>query len=224
MSRTFLVLTAQHLHPSFLALSVPLFLKSPAVIDLPQSAAWHNNLGERHPTKAMASDGLVSIHDPRLSMLEETPFTPTPLLRSLSKSSPRDPTAKLHPPPKLPAPRTEDDIKVQPQSVQDDQSIWPSDDATSAPAANLSTHPQSYLEDLPAEIQELIAGYVVGRLGSTNSGTGGSEKVIKNWNEHMRHPRRRNVADLALVSPIWRNLIQERLYRHSTSKCLQSAW
>lgn len=140
-----------------------------------------------------------------------------PLLRSLSKSSPRDPSQKLHPPPKPQAPRTEDDIKVQPQSVQDDQSIWPADDTTHAPLAKVSSQPRLHLhlELLPVEVLETVAGYLVGRLGSTNAVGTGSEVVIRNWNEHMRHPRRRDAGNLALVSRTWRELIQERLYRHS---------
>ena len=140
-----------------------------------------------------------------------------PLLRSLSKSSPRNPTQKLHPPPKTPTPRTEDDIKVQPQSVQDDQSIWPPDDTTCAPLVKASSRLRSHLhlELLPTEVLETIAGYLVGRLGSTSSARTGSANVIRNWNEHMRHPRRRDAGDLALVSGTWRGLIQERLYRHS---------
>ena len=151
--------------------------------------------------------------------------TAPPLLRSLSKSSPRDPTQKLHPPPKPQAPRTEDDIKVQPQSVQDDQSIWPSDDTTHAPLVKASLRPRSHLhlELLPAEVLETIAGYLVGRLGSTNAAGTGSENVVRNWNEHMRHPRRRDAGDLALVSRTWRELIQERLYRHSERSVLPSA-
>lgn len=143
------------------------------------------------------------------------PMTP-PLLRSLSKSSPRNPSQKLHLPPKAQAPRTEDDIKVQPQSVQDDQSIWPSDDTTHAPLAKVSSKPRSHLhlELLPAEVLETIAGYLVGRLGSTNAAGTGSETLVRNWNEHMRHPRRRDAGNLALVSRTWRELIQERLYRH----------
>lgn len=144
------------------------------------------------------------------------------LLRSLSKSSPRNPSQKLHPPPKAQAPRTEDDIRVQPQSVQDDQSIWPSDETTHAPLAKVSSKPRSHLhlELLPAEVLETIAGYLVGRLGSTNTAGTGSENIVRNWNEHMRHPRRRDAGNLALVSRTWRELIQERLYRHSKSQCM----
>ena len=134
------------------------------------------------------------------------------LLRSLSKSNPRDPTQKLHGPPKAHEPRTEDDIRVQPQSVQDDQSIWPSDDKTPASLANPPPVPKAHLhiEHLPVEILEQVASYLVGSLGAVSS-----TNVLRNWNEHMRHPRRKDAANLALVSRIWRGLIQERLYRHS---------
>ena len=142
----------------------------------------------------------------------------TPISRSLSKSTPRDPAIKFHSTPKTqPSCRTEDDISVQPHSQLDDQSIWPPEDVSTNSAATLqpSQIPQTSIEDLPSEILELIVGYVVGHLGSASSVSTGSENVVKNWNEIMRHPRRRNVADLALVSPTWRRLIQERLFRHS---------
>lgn len=142
----------------------------------------------------------------------------TPLSRSLSKSTPRDPMLKLHPPPKSQAiSRAEDDISVQPHSQVEDQSVWSGEDTVSNQVTNIPP-PRSHLinlEAMPAEILELIAGYVVGHLGSANGGSTDSEACIKNWNEIMRHPRRRNISDLALTSRIWRRLIQERLFRHS---------
>ena len=136
----------------------------------------------------------------------------TTLARSLSKSSARDPTLKLHQAPKGPKiAKTEDDIGLQPQSNFDDQSIWSGE----VPNVSVSQPQTTNLEDLPSEILELIAGYVVGHLGSASTGSSGSENHIKNWNEVMRHPRRKNVADLALISRTWRRLIQERIFRHS---------
>ncbi|KAA6410292.1 MAG: hypothetical protein FRX48_05713 [Lasallia pustulata] len=68
--------------------------------------------------------------------------------------------------------------------------------------------------DLPVEIHEGIIDHLYGILGSTSSSAGGSVHVLKNWSNAMRHPRRRQLSDLTLVSPTWRRIIQERLYRH----------
>ena len=39
-------------------------------------------------------------------------------------------------------------------------------------------------------------------------------KVTKSWGTALRHSRRKELTELALVSELWRNLIQQRLYRH----------
>ena len=73
--------------------------------------------------------------------------------------------------------------------------------------------------DLPVEIHEGIIDHLYGILGSTSSSAAGSVHVLKNWSNAMRHPRRRQLSDLTLVSPTWRRIIQERLYRHSKLAC-----
>ena len=154
----------------------------------------------------------VDRNDPSFS----TPTTPIP--RSLTKSTPRALTVKPPPFRSRAKNQTEDDISVQPQSQPDDQILDTSDDPFFIPAPEprqASPCPKSHLEDLPPEILEGIVGHVVGHLGSTTSDPSGSQHAIRNWNAIMRHPRRKKVADLALVSYTWRRLIQERVYRHS---------
>ena len=68
------------------------------------------------------------------------------------------------------------------------------------------------ISDLPVEIQETIVNYLVGELGAPMS-----TRSSRNWSNAMRHPRRKTLSDLALVSNTWRPLIQERLYRHRKS-------
>ena len=150
-----------------------------------------------------------------------TPTLPaaTPLSRSLSKSvAPREHCQKSHPTPRPQGlSRAEDDISVQSHSQVDDHGPWFAEDISTSQPTALSTSqtPTLNLEDLPPEILEIVAGHVVGRLGSARAAASGSASAIRNWNDIMRHPRRRNISDLALISRIWRRLIQERLFRHS---------
>ena len=155
-------------------------------------------------------------------MLNERALTipTTPLIdRCQCRSTPRALTVK--PPPASKnrfKNQTEDDISVQSLSQPDDQSIDTTDDPFLIPASRPrkgSEAPKSHLQDLPPEILETIVGHVVGHLGSTLSDLSASQNNVRNWNAIMRHPRRKNVADMALVSDTWRRLIQERVYRHS---------
>lgn len=65
------------------------------------------------------------------------------------------------------------------------------------------------LNDLPAEIHECILDHLFGFRVSTTS-----KSSIVRWGTALRHSRRKELSELALVSPVWRGLIQERLYRH----------
>ncbi|KAB5578234.1 hypothetical protein GE09DRAFT_544705 [Coniochaeta sp. 2T2.1] len=65
------------------------------------------------------------------------------------------------------------------------------------------------LNDLPAEIHECILDHLFGFRVSTTS-----KSSIVRWGTALRHSRRKELSELALVSPVWRTLIQERLYRH----------
>ncbi|KAL2146440.1 hypothetical protein VTI28DRAFT_3909 [Corynascus sepedonium] len=65
------------------------------------------------------------------------------------------------------------------------------------------------LNDLPTEIHECILDHLFGfRVSAT------SKSSITRWGTALRHPRRRELSELSLVSRAWRTLIQERLYRH----------
>ncbi|KAK0724716.1 hypothetical protein B0H67DRAFT_482343 [Lasiosphaeris hirsuta] len=65
------------------------------------------------------------------------------------------------------------------------------------------------LNDLPAEIHECILDHLFGfRVSPT------SKSSIMRWGTALRHPRRKELSELSLVSRAWRVLIQERLYRH----------
>jgi hypothetical protein len=82
---------------------------------------------------------------------------------------------------------------------------------------NHTQNPRTSLNHLPLEIQEHIIGYTHGNLGSTFLDASTSGHTARNWSLAMRHPRRKQLSDLSLVSKSWRKLVQQRLYRHG--KC-----
>lgn len=75
--------------------------------------------------------------------------------------------------------------------------------------------PNAPLNDLPIEIHECILDHLTGMRASASSRTtGGSTQGLRSWGTALRHSRRREISELALVSSNWRDLIQDRLYRH----------
>lgn len=137
----------------------------------------------------------------------------TPITRSLSKSTPRDPSSK-HPPPARAQVRgrAEDDISVQPSVQPRDVENGPIEESALLPATHTKGLSCSPIEQLPTEILDCIVGHVGGHLGAASL-SGRSER-LRNWNAILRHPRRKAISDLALVSPNWRRLVQERIFRH----------
>ena len=71
------------------------------------------------------------------------------------------------------------------------------------------------LEDLPAEIQQHILDTLIGNLSPTSPTSADGSQGMRNWSNVMRHPRRKQLSDLALVSDAWCRMVQERLFRHS---------
>lgn len=113
--------------------------------------------------------------------------------------------------------RPEDDILVHSTTQAEPR---PGGELVLRLAASTLSHaqnPQTSLKDLPLEIQEGIIDYTHGSLGSATTDGPGAGHAARNWSLAMRHPRRKQLSDLALVSRSWRKLVQERLYRHS--KC-----
>lgn len=72
--------------------------------------------------------------------------------------------------------------------------------------------PRLSLDDLPLEVQGRILDHIFGDMHSVYAGS--SSLRGKSVSSLMRHPRRKAVSDLALVSHAWRGLVQERIYRH----------
>lgn len=82
-----------------------------------------------------------------------------------------------------------------------------------------SDTPQARLQlsELPVEIHEAILDHLFGVRASTSSSMSNGSQATRGWSNVLRHPRRKQLSNLALVSPLWRRLVQERLYRHSKS-------
>ncbi len=88
--------------------------------------------------------------------------------------------------------------------------------------------PELNLNHLPPEIQECILDHLFGyRVSAASKSSVGLPSVAKSWGTALRHSRRKELSELALVSKVWRALIQERLYRHiklkATSQSLNDA-
>lgn len=113
--------------------------------------------------------------------------------------------------------RPEDDILVHSTSKSESRSPEDAVPIVRATTPQHTVNVKSSLRDLPAEIQEGIIDYIHGALGSALSDAQGSGHVARNWSMAMRHPRRKQLSDLCLVSKVWRVLVQQRLYRHSLS-------
>ncbi|KAL9579622.1 MAG: hypothetical protein Q9203_006615 [Teloschistes exilis] len=127
--------------------------------------------------------------------------------------------------------RPQDDIEVQ-SLPQGDHSSSPcirqqlgSADLTYLSQMSLQTPPHSVrLTELPVEVQEGVLDHLAGQLVGITVGSDAAPCGSRNWSTAMRHPRRRQLSDLALVSKTWRALIQERLYRHIKVKGTHSGF
>ncbi|KAK2805217.1 hypothetical protein FQN51_000740 [Onygenales sp. PD_10] len=69
-------------------------------------------------------------------------------------------------------------------------------------------------QHLPVEIHEAILDHLFGVRGSTLASISPTRSSATSWSKALRHPRRKALSDLALVSALWRPLVQERIYRH----------
>ncbi|EED19125.1 conserved hypothetical protein [Talaromyces stipitatus ATCC 10500] len=68
--------------------------------------------------------------------------------------------------------------------------------------------------DLPFEIHEAILDHLFGERTSGSVSSIPGRPDTRSWIRALRHPRRKTLSNLALISPIWRDLVQERIYRH----------
>jgi hypothetical protein len=69
--------------------------------------------------------------------------------------------------------------------------------------------------ELPTEVHEAILDHLFGYcISPTSSSAMRISSLTRCWSSVLRHCRRRELADLALVNSVWRTLVQQRLYRH----------
>lgn len=76
-------------------------------------------------------------------------------------------------------------------------------------------YPPLQLDDLPTEIHEAVLDHLFGVRGAALASVTPTSSTASSWSKTLRHPRRKALSDLALVSRTWRPLVQERIYRHS---------
>lgn len=98
--------------------------------------------------------------------------------------------------------------------LRDSVEEQPSAPTTNESHSNGTRKSKISLQDLPEEIQQGVLDMLMGTLSSTSSSTVVKGQGMRNWSTVMRHPRGKNMSDLALVSRSWCRMIQERLYRH----------
>ncbi|KAF7549960.1 hypothetical protein G7046_g8167 [Stylonectria norvegica] len=97
-----------------------------------------------------------------------------------------------------------------------DDALQPTPDSLTIPADELPTpRPIIGFKQLPIEVHETILDHLFGyRVSASSRSAMRVSSVTKSWGTALRHSRRKELTELALVSEIWRDLIQQRLYRH----------
>lgn len=114
--------------------------------------------------------------------------------------------------------RPEDDILVHSTTQAESRATGELVLKMATSTLNHTQNPRTSLNHLPLDLQENIIGYTHGSLGPAFIDASTSGHTARNWSMAMRHPRRKQLSDLSLVSKSWRKLVQQRLYRHSKSR------
>ncbi|PGG97360.1 hypothetical protein AJ79_09231 [Helicocarpus griseus UAMH5409] len=114
---------------------------------------------------------------------------------------------KLQPQPQSQPEHLLPNVPLQPISVELEMSDTDMSDVS-------LSQPRMQFEDLPIEIHEAILDHLFGVRGSTLASISPAKSSPNSWSKALRHPRRKALSDLALVSSIWHPLVQERIYRH----------
>lgn len=73
---------------------------------------------------------------------------------------------------------------------------------------------EACFENLPIEIHEAILDCLFGERAPASATVVHRKSAARSWMRALRHPRRKALSNLALVSQVWRPLVQARIYRH----------
>lgn len=175
-------------------------------------------------TPSRVDDRVHSLHLTTIMTTASTPATPGPSTPTTVRTFPLDqvkisdldgdiippdrPKSTPFPEPDLLEGDIQCSLRPNGSERQDDYPIH----SLQAPQSESSI---SALNDLPTEIHEQILDHLSGvRSSASSRTTAGKSKALRGWGTALRHSRRREVSELALVSNKWRELIQDRLYRH----------
>ncbi|KAK8061581.1 hypothetical protein PG994_007947 [Apiospora phragmitis] len=165
----------------------------------------------------MDAEGTATVELAAIMTTSSTPVSPGPSSPPLDQPKPQDfvPPTRPSSTPFPNAQQGQTDIRCltcQPDSPELDESMVISPIATST----TDQQPRMTLDQLPAEIHECIMDHLFGYRVSTASPSSLSIPSVnaRSWNTALRHSRRKELSNLALVMPAWRWTVQQRLYRH----------
>ncbi|KAK1826220.1 hypothetical protein QBC39DRAFT_27865 [Podospora conica] len=179
--------------------------------DTPGAAEPRLTRGDRDQPMDDYDDSRANVELAFIMTAASNPVSPGPSSPPLNQTHIQDfvpPTRPSSTPFPQPEPRsTELRLASDPyEMLMDLDTADPADLPSSAP---LASQRGVSLNDLPAEIHECILDHLFGYRVSPQS-----KSSIVRWGTALRHPRRKELSEFALVSGTWRVLIQERLYRH----------
>ncbi|KAI0000726.1 hypothetical protein F4779DRAFT_631156 [Xylariaceae sp. FL0662B] len=162
-------------------------------------------------------EGTATVELAAIMTTVSTPVTPGPTSPPLDQPKSTDfvPPTRPSSTPFPNAQQGQTDIRCltcQPDCPESDESTVVS--PVSAPT--VEQNPRLTLSKLPAEIHECILDHIFGYRVSTSSPSSLNIPSVnaRSWSTALRHSRRKELSNLALVNPLWRDLIQQRLYRH----------
>ncbi|KAI1138296.1 hypothetical protein F5Y05DRAFT_404464 [Hypoxylon sp. FL0543] len=163
-------------------------------------------------------EGTATVELAAIMTTTSTPVTPGPASPPLEQPKPSDfvPPTRPSSTPFPNAQQGQTDIRCltcQPDCFGSDDCMVTS--PVSQPAI-VEQNPVLTLAQLPAEIHECILDHIFGYRVSTTSPSSLNIPSVnaRSWSTALRHSRRKELSNLALVCPLWRDLIQQRLYRH----------
>lgn len=148
-----------------------------------------------------------------------SPASPEPLIPGMLRSTSPDHLKgpEVRPPvrPKsTPFPQQEPTCNEKVWRLNDHDQVWTVHGSTEVPclAEQMPSFNISFA-NLPTEIHEFVLDHLFGVRGSIASTAISSPR----WSTALRHSRRKQLSDLALVNRKYRTLVQGRLFKHS--KC-----